>query len=306
MKKEGSFGQHDFMVKAYKTDAQDDMVSLWHDVPLWVDSDKGILNYVCEIPKGTRDKFEISTSAVGNPIKQDLDKSGGLRQYKRGDVFFNYGALPRTWEDPAHMLDVQLDAPVGGDNDPLDVCEIGLRKHNIGEVRQVKVLGVLCMIDDGEADWKVVAIDTSDPWADKMHDINDVELMLPGILDDIRHWWRVYKVSEGKPENIFGFGEKFMDKNFAMDVVHQTHEFWLSMVKEVLVDGKKSPLAHCGKHPLHVSMLDVDELSTLSDNAYDSASSDARRGTKRQGSFKKFTANSCGSITPPPSSPEPL
>jgi len=33
-----------------------------------------------------------------------------------------------------------------------------------GKVRPVKVLGILCMIDEGEADWKVVAIDREDPW----------------------------------------------------------------------------------------------------------------------------------------------
>jgi hypothetical protein len=27
------------------------------------------------------------------------------------------------------------------------------------------VLGILCMIDEGEADWKVVAIDREDPWS---------------------------------------------------------------------------------------------------------------------------------------------
>lgn len=37
-----------------------------------------------------------------------------------------------------------------GDNDPLDVCEIGLRIVATGDVRQVKVLGVLAMIDEGE------------------------------------------------------------------------------------------------------------------------------------------------------------
>ena len=30
----------------------------------------------------------------------------------------------------------------------------------------MKVLGVLCMIDDGEADWKVVVIDAADPWGE--------------------------------------------------------------------------------------------------------------------------------------------
>jgi inorganic pyrophosphatase len=31
---------------------------------------------------------------------------------------------------------------VGGDNDPLDVCEIGLRQIETGKVRPVKVLDV--------------------------------------------------------------------------------------------------------------------------------------------------------------------
>lgn len=39
-----------------------------------------------------------------------------------------------------------------GDNDPLDVCEIGLRIVATGDVRQVKVLGVLAMIDEGEGE----------------------------------------------------------------------------------------------------------------------------------------------------------
>ena len=36
-----------------------------------------------------------------------------------------------------------------GDNDPLDVCEIGYRVAKRGEVRQVKVLGTLALIDEG-------------------------------------------------------------------------------------------------------------------------------------------------------------
>ena len=36
-----------------------------------------------------------------------------------------------------------------GDNDPLDVCEIGCRIHKRGEVIQVKVLGTVALIDEG-------------------------------------------------------------------------------------------------------------------------------------------------------------
>lgn len=39
-----------------------------------------------------------------------------------------------------------------GDNDPLDVCEIGQRVWARGDVRQVKVLGTVALIDEGNAD----------------------------------------------------------------------------------------------------------------------------------------------------------
>jgi len=50
------------------------------------------------------------------------------------------------------------------------------------------------MIDEGEADWKVVAIDREDPWAQRLHDIEDVEREVPGILGAMREWFRTYKV----------------------------------------------------------------------------------------------------------------
>jgi len=40
-----------------------------------------------------RKKFEIATDEEGNPIKQD-EKKGVLREFKKGDIFFNYGCLP--------------------------------------------------------------------------------------------------------------------------------------------------------------------------------------------------------------------
>lgn len=35
-----------------------------------------------------------------------------------------------------------------------------------GEVIQVKVLGTLALIDEGETDWKIIAINVEDPEAD--------------------------------------------------------------------------------------------------------------------------------------------
>ena len=45
-------------------------------------------------------------------------------------------------------------ANMQGDNDPVDVVEIGSRQLEQGGVYPVKPLGVYAMIDDGELDWK--------------------------------------------------------------------------------------------------------------------------------------------------------
>jgi len=206
--------------------------SLWHDLPLFevdtaTEKPTGSLHFVCEIPKWTRKKFELATKEALNPIKQD-EKKGELRSFKKGDIYFNYGCFPRTWEDPDF---VHPDIKVGGYNDPLDVCDIGLRQIPTGKVRPVKVLGVLCMIDEGEADWKVIVIDREDAWADKLQDINDVETLLPGTLDTIREWFRTYKIPDGKPANEFALGEKFMPRAFALEVIHETHRAWARLVR---------------------------------------------------------------------------
>jgi hypothetical protein len=75
-------------------------LSPWHDIAL--KNADGSYNFICEIPKWTRNKYEIAIGEDMNPIKQDV-KHGVLREYKWGDMMFNYGAFPQTWEDPKHI-----------------------------------------------------------------------------------------------------------------------------------------------------------------------------------------------------------
>ncbi|KAL3940303.1 MAG: hypothetical protein SGBAC_005130 [Bacillariaceae sp.] len=217
-------------------------ISLWHDINVnHIDQDGNeteYLNFICEIPKFTRKKYEIATDEEFTPIKQD-EKKGVLREFKKGDIFFNYGCLPQTWEDPTF---VHPDAEgCRGDNDPVDVCEIGARIIQPGKVRPVKVLGVLMMIDEGEADWKVITIDADDKWAPFINDIDDVEKEMPGMLDAIREWYRTYKIPDGKPPNTFGLGERFMDKIYAGGIIDECHHAWKELIsgeKHRQIDGE--------------------------------------------------------------------
>ena len=204
------------------------VVSPFHDIPLFADRNNGILNMIVEVPRWTNAKMEISKEESFNPIKQDI-KKGRLRYvrncFPHHGYIWNYGAFPQvglcvftrplchnalprrspphlapqrdllltlciffqTWEDPAHQHN---ETKANGDNDPLDVCEIGEQVGYVGQVKQVKVLGIMALLDEGETDWKVLVVDVQDPLASKLNDIEDVERHLPGLVRATNEWFR--------------------------------------------------------------------------------------------------------------------
>lgn len=207
-------------------------ISPWHDIALRTGGGD-VFNVVIEIPKMTRHKMEVNTKERGNPIAQDV-KKGKLRDY-HGPIFWNYGMFPQTWEDP-NILHPELQ--VRGDNDPLDVVEVGSKALDVGTVAQVKVIGVLAMIDDGELDWKVIAVRTDDALASSINDIPDLEAQCPGIVPGIREWLRWYKTPDDKPLNNFGFQEVALGKDKALEVIAETHEAWRKLRDGATDSGK--------------------------------------------------------------------
>jgi inorganic pyrophosphatase len=113
-----------------------------------------------------------------------VDSSQSFRHHILSHPFIFAGCLPQTWEDP-NVEHPELKC--FGDNDPIDVVEIGSSSLAMGSVKEVKPLGVLAMIDDGELDWKVLAIATDDPLAAEYNDVGDVP---EAVKAGIREWFR--------------------------------------------------------------------------------------------------------------------
>ncbi|SCU85236.1 LANO_0C03730g1_1 [Lachancea nothofagi CBS 11611] len=206
-------------------------VSSFHDIPLYADEANEIFNMVVEIPRWTNAKLEISKEETLNPIIQDT-KKGKLRFvrncFPHHGYIHNYGAFPQTWEDPNS---VHPETKAAGDNDPLDVLEIGETIGYTGQVKQVKVLGVMALLDEGETDWKIIVIDVNDPLAGKLNDIEDVEKYFPGLLRATNEWFRIYKIPDGKPENQFAFSGEAKNKKYALDVIRECSEAWKNLIK---------------------------------------------------------------------------
>jgi len=139
-----------------------------------------------EAERITPDSFvAVIEISKGGKAKYELDKSTGLLRLDR--ILFtsmhypaNYGFIPRTYAD---------------DSDPLDVlalCSESILPMTLVDCRPI---GILRMIDEGQADEKIIAVCDNDPFYTSYFDVRQ----LPAhIFSEIRHFYEVYKTLENK------------------------------------------------------------------------------------------------------------
>jgi len=210
--------------------------SPYFGIPLYSCEDDDLIHMVCEIPKGTVEKMEVSFTDEQHAIVQDVTEDGKLRKYQHGPMLWNYGMLPQTYEDPQNPCP---HTGLLGDGDPLDVIDLGSSSLCIGEVIKIKPLGALPLIDQGEIDWKIIGINIKDELASHIEDIRDVNEMLPGMLDEIKEWFRVYKVAESKAENKFALDGNYQDKAFAEDLIADCYENLFGLLPRLIAEQEK-------------------------------------------------------------------
>jgi inorganic pyrophosphatase len=81
----------------------------------------------------------------------------------------------------------------------------------------VKILGCWAMIDEGETDWKILAINTADENAAKYNEFSDVP---EEVRSRVFTFLRDYKIPSGSGPNQFAFNSELQPK------VHNHHCFW--------------------------------------------------------------------------------
>eukprot|EP00755_Sulcionema_specki_P038180 Sspe_Gene.23455::Locus_9109_Transcript_1_1_Confidence_1.000_Length_3391::g.23455::m.23455/K13811/PAPSS; 3'-phosphoadenosine 5'-phosphosulfate synthase len=209
-------------------------ISPWHDIPL---KNGDEYNMVVEIPKGTNSKFEVQKELPYNPIKQDV-KKGKPRFYTYGLAFFNNGMFPQTWEDSTQTSE----GGHKGDNDPLDVMEVGQRSFPIGSVVKVKILGNLALLDEGEIDHKILALAVDDPDASRINDIESLkEVKGEAFLKRLVNWLKMYKTTDksdpdaAAPNTIMD-NDKFEGVETAKKIIADTNKRW-EMLRAGTVSG---------------------------------------------------------------------
>lgn len=155
----------------------------WHSIK-YGDENGEAVNGIIEISKGSRAKYEICKDTGILTLDRVLYSS----------VYYpaNYGFIPQTFCD---------------DNDPLDILIIS--QIDILPMTQVeaKIIGVMKMIDQGEADDKIIAVATQDM---SVAHYNDISELPEYFLKEIRQFFLEYKALENKEvdvQNILGAEE---------------------------------------------------------------------------------------------------
>ncbi len=153
----------------------------WHGVPPGEKAPR-IVNAIIEIPQGSRAKYEI-------------DKPTGLLKLDRviySSFYYptNYGFIPQTY---------------GDDKDPLDILVISSLSIQPLCLVEAKVIGVMQMIDGGDADDKIIAVANHDP---SINYINNIEELPKHFFSELRHFFEEYKTLENKSVKVEEFGDK--------------------------------------------------------------------------------------------------
>ena len=103
-----------------------------------------------------------------------------------------YGFIPRTY---CGKRVGQLDG-LEGDGDPLDICVISERPIDRAEILlEAHVVGGLRMVDDGQADDKIIAVLRNDAIWGEADDISQIPKALVGRL---QHYFETYKLRPGE------------------------------------------------------------------------------------------------------------
>jgi inorganic pyrophosphatase len=132
-------------------------------------------------------------------VKYEVEKTTGYLKVDRPQRSSSqpptlYGFIPRTY--CGKRIGEMSPTAARGDGDPLDICVISERPITKSEIiLNARVVGGLLMIDNGEADDKIIAVLANDKFWENVNDVAE----LPSVLvERLRHYFSTYKLVPGK------------------------------------------------------------------------------------------------------------
>ena len=138
-----------------------------------------------------------------NHIKYEVDKQTGYLRVDRPHRTSSlpptlYGFIPQTY--CGNRVGSLMEGAKQGDDDPLDICVVSDRPIDRAElILNARVVGGLPMLDDGEADDKIIAVLEKDHVWSNVHDISELP---QSIVERLRHYFSTYKSLPGEESKV--------------------------------------------------------------------------------------------------------
>jgi len=157
----------------------------WHGVEIGNEAPELVTVFIEIIPSDT--------------IKYEVDKHSGYLKVDRPQKFSNivpalYGFIPQTYcAEEVALLNMASTkrTDIKGDGDPLDILVLTEREITHGDIL-VKAfpIGGFRLVDNNEADDKIIAVLKNDDVYGQWHDIRDVPTT---IINRLKHYFLTYK-----------------------------------------------------------------------------------------------------------------
>ena len=172
----------------------------WHDVKANRVTPDHFLALI-EISKASKNKYELDKETGPLILDRVLFTSTHYPQ--------NYGFIPRTY---------------ARDYDPRDVLVLCSESILPMSLVDCKPIGVLIMKDNGLFDEKIIAVPLNDPFYSQYGNITEI----PGhIMDEIKHFFSVYKTLEGKATAI----DEVKDVTVAKEIISDCIKAYKAVVE---------------------------------------------------------------------------
>ena len=206
----------------------------WHGITIGKDAPQVVNTYIETVPTDT--------------VKYEIDKKSGFLKVDRPQKYSSicptlYGFIPQTY-CAKHVAELCRQRTgrdyVVGDDDPLDICVLTEKVISHGDiiVRAIPI-GGFRMIDQGQADDKIIAVMHADGLYSQWHDVSDCP---SAFIERLKHYFLTYKDLPGSEERICEITDIY-SREEALEVIRRARQDYVekfahleSMMKDILED----------------------------------------------------------------------
>jgi inorganic pyrophosphatase len=186
----------------------------WHGVDIGPEAPEVVVCFIEMVPRDT--------------VKYEVDKVSGYLKIDRPQKYSNsvpalYGFIPQTFSgDRVASLSRERtgNQEIVGDGDPVDICVLTEKEITHGDILvKARPIGGFRMIDNNQADDKLIAVMNNDALYEDYRDVSDLP---EKVVNRLRHYFLTYKDLPGNPADVEI--THVYDREEAMDLIARSLE----------------------------------------------------------------------------------